>query len=102
MLQITSFSSKLDLLKKTHDIEEKERDRAKREVEKRNEKFSVIKSKNDNACLIAKNSVDFKKNETARRELVAKMKNPENPIHTFLTPLIDVIDYNQGTFIISD
>ena len=96
MSQISSSYAKLDLLKKTHDIEEKEREKQLRGVEKRKEKYNVIKRKNDNLSLKAANDLSHKQDEATQQDLIDKMNSHRNL--NFLSPITNVLTNGQGIF----
>lgn len=94
MSQISSHTAKLELLKQTHDIEEKERERHERGIEKRKEKYNAVKTKNDDLCLKAANDVAHRQDEAAHQELLEKMTNDTSL--KSLSPITNVLNSSQG------
>lgn len=96
--QIVLYNSKLDLLERTQEIEEKERDIMVQNIEIRKEKFEKIRSKNDAESMRIANETMFKQDEALRRDLLAKMVSLKDSDGSsfILGPVIDVLENFEG------
>lgn len=94
--QICSQHAKLDLLKKAHVIEEQDRQRAVRVASRRNEEASRIRAKNANLSKTTHAEMMFRREETERRDLMAKLKKYANELG--LSSMSDVLDSFDGIF----
>ena len=96
MAQIASHHAKLQLLMKTNELEEQEKQRECMVRANRNEKFAQISSKNDQASLIAANEVYHRNDEATRRELVSNMRECSSE----LQPVVKVLGNFEGILLI--
>ena len=95
--QITSYSAKLQLLQKTHDIEEKEAERLTRNVAKRNDTYKK-KIANDYASIQAEQECALRREEQTRRDFVSKMTRDEYVgQESFLAPVTNVLSNFEGS-----
>lgn len=91
---MATLNRKLLLLQQTHDLEDEEEKRKKRKIAERNEKYEIMKSKNDNVSLMTTNELEHRKDEEIRRNLFARLID----CPTVLTPITDVLANNEGNF----
>lgn len=98
MDQIISYNAKLDLLEKTHEIEEMERERHFKKVELQKQKYEQIRSKNTTESLRITTSNIIMKDEAIRRELIEKMMSLQDSDGSsfILGPIIDVLENFEG------
>ena len=100
MDKIASNTSKLQLLEKTHEIEEKEMETHKKNVAARNSIFDSMKNKNDHQSLLAETEIMFRNEESTRRDLVAAMKGGNKDSDTSLAPVVKVLGNFEGTLLL--
>lgn len=96
MNEVSSFSSKLHLLSKMHDIELKEKENQIRNQARRNEKAILIKEKNDYHAEHCRNELVFSREEKERRDLISKIKE-QGPLG--LSALKDILVQFEGILI---
>ena len=97
MAQIVTCTRKLQLLEKTNEIEEEERERAFRNQDKRTAKYNALKSQNDLLCLRSANQVELRQESTERRALLSKLKESTKDM-PWMKPQVDLLENNQGLF----
>ena len=97
MHQIVTSTKKLQLLEQTNEIEEEERERAKRNLAERTAKYNELKSQNDILCIRSANKVDLKQESTERRALLLNLKEcvKDSP---WMKPFLDILENQQGFF----
>ena len=93
--EIAASHSKLQLLQKTHDLEEKEKERLSKKSKARDEKANEIRAQNTALSATTHNEVMFRREESERRELVAKMKKYATELG--LTSIVDILNNYEGT-----
>lgn len=94
MEQISSFNCKLELLEKTHDIEENERKRVAKNVQLKKDKANAIRAKN---AIVSSNShteMMFRREEAERLDKIAKMKEMATDLG--LPSIVAVLENNEG------
>lgn len=97
MSQIVSSTKKLQLLEKTNEIEEEEREIIRRNVAQRNAKYQLIKTQNDLECLKSANEIDQKQEAAERRELLTKVKASTSDV-PWLKPIVNLLENNHGNY----
>lgn len=94
MEQISSSNCKLQLLEKTHDIEEKEKERVAKNSQMKKDKANAIRAKN--AMLSSNCHVEmmFRREEGERQETITKMKEMAGDLG--LHSIAAVLENNGG------
>lgn len=95
MAQIATYTKKLQFLERTHEIEEEERERIKRNVAERDAKYKALKSKNDAACSRSANEVSMKNESAERRALLLRLKESTSDL-PWMVPIVDLMENHQG------
>lgn len=99
MDQIATSNKKLELLERTNEIEEEERERVVRNLAQRTEKYKQLKSQNDIVCLRSANQMDLRQEATERRAILERAKDSTSDM-PWIKPIIDVLENHQGKHII--
>lgn len=94
MSRIVSFTKKLQLLEKTHEIEEEERERVRRTVAERNSKYMEIKSKNGSICSRTATELELKREASERKALLNKLKESISNM-PWMHPMVDLLENSQ-------
>ena len=95
MSQIVSYTKKLQLLEKTNEIDEEERERNMKNLAERNEKYKKLKSKNDLQCVRSSNEVDLRQESAERKHLLQQLKDSISDM-PWMQPMVDLLEKNQG------
>ena len=95
MSQIASSTKKLQLLQRTLEIEEEERERLIRNVSERNAKYKELKSKNDALCTRSNTEVDLKQEAAQRKALLLRFKESITDM-PWMHPIVDLLENSQG------
>ena len=98
MAQICSLTKKLQLLERTNEIEEEERERFARNLSQRNDKFKQLKSQNDVLCAKSSTEVDLKQEAAQRKAMLLTFKDVVSEM-PWMQPLVDLLENNQGNLI---
>lgn len=95
MSQIASFTKKLQLLERTHELEEEEKERILRKTADRNAKSREIRAKNDLLCQRAATEVDLKEEAQQRKALLSQLKESISGM-PWMQPMVDLLENSQG------
>lgn len=98
MSQIAASTKKLQLLEKTNEIEEEERDRMKKKVSERNSKFLQVRAQNESICVRASSEVDLRQEAAERKALLHNLKDSIKDM-PWMNPLVELLENSQGKII---
>lgn len=92
--QVASNNCKLQLLEKTHEIEQLEKDRLKRRIVDIEEKAKNIREKNSSLATECHIEMMFRREENERSELLSSMKKGASQLG--LTSIVEVLENYEG------